>query len=153
MYRVGQNHIYTVCIRYFWQENHQIYSHMRCMFTVLANPSYVCACPYFCSMPLGVCLDTPNTCCRRPPHTHSFSTHTHTSTLLYALTYLPSFTHSCIHPWHAHIYPPLRTHISTLLHALTFPPSFTHSHIHPPSHTHIWMIHQVLCVCISTCMM
>ena len=23
--RVGQNHIYTVYIRYFWQENHQIY--------------------------------------------------------------------------------------------------------------------------------
>ena len=26
--RVGQNHIYTVYIRYFWQGNHQIYGHM-----------------------------------------------------------------------------------------------------------------------------
>ena len=25
VFRVGQNHIYTVYIRYFWQENHQIY--------------------------------------------------------------------------------------------------------------------------------
>jgi len=38
--RVGQNHIYTVYIRYFWQGNHQIYGHIRCIYTVLANPSY-----------------------------------------------------------------------------------------------------------------
>ena len=38
--RVGQNHIYTVCIRYFWQGNHHIYSHIRCIYTVLANPIY-----------------------------------------------------------------------------------------------------------------
>jgi len=25
--RFGQNHIYTVCIRYFWQGNHQIIGH------------------------------------------------------------------------------------------------------------------------------
>jgi hypothetical protein len=37
-YRVGQNHIYTVYIRWFWQENHQIYGHIRCIYTVLANP-------------------------------------------------------------------------------------------------------------------
>ena len=36
--RVGQNHIYTVYIRYFWQRNHQIYGHTRCIYTVLANP-------------------------------------------------------------------------------------------------------------------
>jgi len=35
---VGQNHKYTVCVRYFWQENHQIYGHIRCIYTVLANP-------------------------------------------------------------------------------------------------------------------
>jgi len=35
--RVGQNHIYTVYIRYFWQGNHQIYGHIRCIYTVLAN--------------------------------------------------------------------------------------------------------------------
>ena len=46
MYRAGQNHICTVYIWYFWQGNHQIYGHVwyivRCIYTVLANPSYVC---------------------------------------------------------------------------------------------------------------
>jgi hypothetical protein len=41
MFRVGQNHIYTVYIRYFWQGKHQIYGHIRCIYTVLANPTYV----------------------------------------------------------------------------------------------------------------
>jgi hypothetical protein len=36
--RVGQNHIYTVYVRYFWQGNYQIYGHIRCIYTVLANP-------------------------------------------------------------------------------------------------------------------
>jgi adenosyl cobinamide kinase/adenosyl cobinamide phosphate guanylyltransferase len=39
IHRVGHNHIYTVCIRYFWQGNHQIYGHIRCIYTVLANPT------------------------------------------------------------------------------------------------------------------
>jgi len=38
--RVGQNHIYTVYIRYFWRGNHQIHGHIRCIYTVLANPIY-----------------------------------------------------------------------------------------------------------------
>ena len=41
MYRVSQNHKYTVYIRYFWQENHQKYGHIRCIYTVLANPTHV----------------------------------------------------------------------------------------------------------------
>jgi hypothetical protein len=41
MCRVGQNHIYTVYIRYFWQGNHQIYDYIRCIYTVLANPIHV----------------------------------------------------------------------------------------------------------------
>jgi len=40
MSRVGQNHIYTVHIRYTWQGDHQIYGHIRCVYTVLANPTY-----------------------------------------------------------------------------------------------------------------
>jgi len=40
--RIGQDHIYTVHIRYFWQGNHQIYSHIRCIHTVLANPIHLC---------------------------------------------------------------------------------------------------------------
>jgi len=39
--RVGQNHIYTVYIWCFWQGNHQIYGHIRCIYTVLANPTYL----------------------------------------------------------------------------------------------------------------
>jgi hypothetical protein len=42
MCRVGQNHIYTVYIRYFWQANRQIYGHIRSICTVLANPMYYC---------------------------------------------------------------------------------------------------------------
>jgi len=41
MCRVGQNHIYTVCIQYFWQGIYHIYGHIRCIYTVLANPIYV----------------------------------------------------------------------------------------------------------------
>ena len=36
-FRVGQDHIYTVYIRYFWLGYHQIYGHIRCIYTVLAN--------------------------------------------------------------------------------------------------------------------
>jgi len=36
--RLGQNHVCTVYIRYFLQGNHQIYGHIRCIYTVLANP-------------------------------------------------------------------------------------------------------------------
>jgi hypothetical protein len=37
-HRVGQNHIYTVFIRYFRQGHHQIYDDIRCIYMVLANP-------------------------------------------------------------------------------------------------------------------
>jgi len=33
-YRVGQDHIYTVYIRCFWQGNHRIYGHIRCIYTI-----------------------------------------------------------------------------------------------------------------------
>jgi hypothetical protein len=53
MCRVGQNHIYTVYIRYVWQGNHQIYGHIRCIYTVLANPMHMCThvLTSACSMP------------------------------------------------------------------------------------------------------
>jgi len=41
MCRVGQNHIYTVYIRYYLQGYHQIYCHIRGVYTVTANPMYV----------------------------------------------------------------------------------------------------------------
>ena len=40
IHRVGQNHIYTVYIRYFWLGNHQIYGVYIRIYTVLANPIY-----------------------------------------------------------------------------------------------------------------
>ena len=39
--RVDPNHIYTVYIRYFWLENHQMYGHIRRTYTVLANPNNI----------------------------------------------------------------------------------------------------------------
>ena len=50
MSRVGQNHIYTVYIRHFWQGTHQIYGHIRCIYTVLANPAHVLLQPYDMSL-------------------------------------------------------------------------------------------------------
>ena len=44
MHRVGQHHIYTLYIRCFWQGNHHIYGHVRCVYTVLANPRHVAEC-------------------------------------------------------------------------------------------------------------
>jgi hypothetical protein len=38
--RVGQNHVYTVYVRYFWQGNHQIYGYIWCIYTALANPRH-----------------------------------------------------------------------------------------------------------------
>ena len=37
IFRVGQNHIYTVYVRYVWQENHHMYGCIRCICTVLAT--------------------------------------------------------------------------------------------------------------------
>ena len=39
--RVGQNLVYTVYIRSFWQGNHRIYGHIRCLCTILANRIYI----------------------------------------------------------------------------------------------------------------
>jgi len=33
----------TIYIRCFWQGNHHAYGQMRCVFRVLANPTYTCA--------------------------------------------------------------------------------------------------------------
>jgi len=71
--RVGQNHIYTVCIRYFWQGNHHIYAHLRCRYTVLANPIYkVLANPTFttthpCSVARGKLKSDRRRVCLEPP--------------------------------------------------------------------------------------
>jgi len=38
--KVGQNHMYMVYIQYFLQGFHQMYGHIRKLYTVLANPKY-----------------------------------------------------------------------------------------------------------------
>jgi hypothetical protein len=38
MTTVGQTRVHTVFVRYLWRENHHIYGHIRCVYTVLANP-------------------------------------------------------------------------------------------------------------------
>jgi len=60
--RVGQNHIYTVYIRYFWQGNHCIYGHIRCIYTVLANRKYFCThnSPVRSNAVEGVLVATPS---------------------------------------------------------------------------------------------
>ena len=56
LHRVGQDHIYTVHIRYFWQGNRQIYGHIRRIYTVLANPNLTCKRPATLSFrPVCVC--------------------------------------------------------------------------------------------------
>jgi hypothetical protein len=94
--RVGQNHIYTVYIRYFWQGNLQKYSHIRCIYTVLANPTYhdkhrgqtgkECPCLHACT------------------HLH---TYTHTLHKLHTLHYIPYIPY--IHYTFMHTF----THIHT----------------------------------------
>jgi hypothetical protein len=55
MCRVGQNHKYTVCIRYFWQGNHHIYTVIRFIYTVVANPSYVLCTTHVGSLLIDKC--------------------------------------------------------------------------------------------------
>jgi len=41
MYTVSIGLARTIYIRVFFQRNHQIYGHIRCIYTVLANPTYI----------------------------------------------------------------------------------------------------------------
>jgi len=41
IHRVSQNHICTVYIRCFWQGNHQLYGHIRSIYTVLVNSTFL----------------------------------------------------------------------------------------------------------------
>jgi len=38
IYIYRSEHICGAYVRCFWQGNHQIYGHIRCIYTVLANP-------------------------------------------------------------------------------------------------------------------
>jgi len=38
---LGQNHIYMMSIRYFWRENHQIYTHSRTQYILYILYIYI----------------------------------------------------------------------------------------------------------------
>jgi hypothetical protein len=105
-----------VYIRYFWQGNHQIYGHIRCMYTVLANPTYVaCNKPallwsYFEQVGLTWC-----------------STQTHTNTHTHAGTHRQTRTHNNTH-----------THTDTQTDTHTTTHTHTHTDTHTHAHTHIF---------------
>ena len=88
-------YIYIVYIRYFWQGNHQIYGHIRGIYTVLANPDYLPCLPVFqgSNPPYWIALYTrphsnPASLSDTKPHTsahatfkHPFNYDTHTPVL------------------------------------------------------------------------
>jgi hypothetical protein len=55
---------YGVCIRYFWQGNHQIYGQIRRICTVLANPTHTTHMPTktHLELPLASCLPEECVC-------------------------------------------------------------------------------------------
>ena len=55
-------YIYTVYIRYLWQETHQINSHLRCIYTVLANPRHIAELPPW-QQQCDVCVRDQECCC------------------------------------------------------------------------------------------
>jgi hypothetical protein len=67
--KVGQNHTCTVYIQYCWKGHHQIYGHVRDIYTVLASPTHI----------QEVQQGTQEISWWDAAHTH---THTHTHTLV-----------------------------------------------------------------------
>ena len=86
--RVGQNHIYTVYVRHFWQKNRHIYGHIRRIYTVLANPTHlpgtVVGCQLLC---LGSCLARGVVLQLFVPTYHRLLQHFDTSTTIAYLTH------------------------------------------------------------------
>jgi len=69
--RVGQNHIYTVYIRSFWQGNHQLFGHIRWIYMVLDNPTYTRKNVMSINRGITTCVD-------QFPYVSLSHTHTHT---------------------------------------------------------------------------
>jgi len=110
MFRVGQNHIYhiyMVCIRYFWQGNHQIYGHIRCIYTVLPTL------PMFLTLlnSTGLKWTCQNTAQQSHAHAHTHS-YTHVSDLV------PQWGYGGRHAKHSPTKPRTHTHTQTRTHTL-----------------------------------
>ena len=105
MCRVGQNHIYTVHTRFFWQGNHQIYGQIRCIYTILANPTDVASSVNqgFHALQL-VCVPLSGRALCACSRTH---TSTHTS------THTQTYTHPHTHIQRTHTHSHTFTHIHT----------------------------------------
>ena len=106
--RVGQNHIYTVYLRCFWQGNHQIYCHIRCIYTVLASP--IC-----------VCWPSPHIC---------LTAHKHSVKATWLNWEFALLSRCLIDPHLRHLPHPPPTHIHTHMHVCK------HTHIHTRTHVY-----------------
>ena len=129
--RVGQNPIYMVYIRCFWQGNHQIYGHIRCIYTVLASPTYTVLAKNKDENP-----DSASLCSLANPHTHIQMTYTFP---LLLITWYSSFQHlTRTYEWRTlfpYSWSPAALHFST-------------SHAHT---THIQMTYTVPLLLITCC--
>ena len=146
---VGQNHMYTVYIRYFLQGFHQIYGHIRRIYTVLANQY-----PHVHINHTGGALGRKSTQAHNQAHIHRrrdihrhTQTYVHIQTQTYTYTQLYRHTHKYtdtdIHKTHV----PLIAHKSAPTHTCTRTRTHTHTHTHMHTHTHtdthLWKGRQV----------
>jgi len=119
IYRVGQNHVHTVYTRYFGQGNHQIYGQIRCIHTILANSSFSPMNSVFSTRFVARTCICARVQCFVYTHTH---THTHTHTRVHTRTHLHTHAHT-----HVHTYTHSHTHTYTLTHTCTHTCKHTHT--------------------------
>ena len=116
--KVGQNHIYTVYIQYIWQGNHQIYGHIWCIYTVLANPTGTHP------------FEKTHSLNEHIPEQHTpLTTHTHTHLCLCA------HRNKQTQARHARPHTQINTHALSLSLSLSLSHTHTHTHTHTNTHT------------------
>jgi hypothetical protein len=81
--KVGQNHTCTVYIQYCWKGHHQIYGHVRDIYTVLASPTHI----------QEVQQGTQEISWWDAAHTHTH-THTHTGGMQHTHTHTGGMQHT-----------------------------------------------------------
>ena len=149
--RVGQNHIYTMYLRYFWQGNHQIYGHVRRIYAVLANPMCEACSAGANSVKCGGGAHKLRgrffhaSCTVTNARSHSKLTrHAPSTTCACSITPPPPphthmLTHinTCMHTQaHTHVHTRTHKHTHSLSLSLYLSLSFSHSHSHSHTHTH-----------------
>jgi len=123
--------VYTV----FWQGNHQRYGHIRCIYTVLADPTHT----HIQTNKALTAYITQYTFTRKHTYpapkdlTLRWNTHTHTHTHTHTLTHAHTHTHTHIH---THACAHRKGTVSTLACVtmnMTLPPSFVPPYRSPQS--------------------